>query len=190
MSLVLGIDPGFAAMGWAVVDPATMHCKAVGLIRTAKDKRKVLATADNVKRGRELLVGLAAVLDRWNVAAIASESMSWPRNAGVTGKMGIAWGVIIAVAEIHGLPLVTVSPQDLKRAATGRKNASKTDVFCAATGVGSPLGVAGVVPGLLTRLDDSGIPEGKWEHPVDAACAVYATRESDVMRALQRGGAT
>ena len=54
--------------------------------------------------------------------------MSFPRNASTAGKMSICWGVLAAIAEARGLPIVQASPQALKRAVTGSSSASKDEV--------------------------------------------------------------
>jgi Holliday junction resolvasome RuvABC endonuclease subunit len=40
----------------------------------------------------------------------------------------MAWGVLVAVAKRRSLPIVQATPQEVKRAVTGSKTASKVEV--------------------------------------------------------------
>ena len=51
----------------------------------------------------------------------------------------MAWGVVGTLAFRHGLPVLQVSPQDLKRCLTGSKTASKAEVQDALTARYGPL---------------------------------------------------
>jgi crossover junction endodeoxyribonuclease RuvC len=183
-ALLLGIDPGFASLGWALVelqleDDAPVQLVAVGVLRTKKSARKrgTLASDDNLRRARELYAGLSALERVWRPAVVCAESMSFPRNAGAAAKMSIAWGVLAALTEARGLPLVQCSPQQLKRAVCESASASKLDVLGALTHR---------YPALLLKLADT--PRSLWEHPVDALGAVHAALGSEVVRTLRRSG--
>lgn len=172
---LLGIDPGFAAMGWAAVelckDTETVH--SMGVIRTEKSdkKRKVRASEDNVRRMGELWQGLEGFL--WpDLIAICTESQSWPRSAGTIAKLGMAWGVIGSIAELGEVPILQASPQQIKRDVAGARNASKVDVRLA----------------LALRYPDLPWPSKKidLEHCGDAMGAVVSCLDSDVVRLARR----
>lgn len=131
MIAIIGCDPGFAALGLARLDLAAdaEQVGALAVARTAPSPRKasVLAASDNLRRLGELHRALEAMIDP-SVICIASESMSWPRNAGAAVKIAMVWGLISAVAGRHGLPIVLVSPQDLKARLTGSRSATKEAV--------------------------------------------------------------
>ncbi len=142
MTALLGIDPGFASLGLARVElvGAGERVARLGVVRTAKSDRKrgVLASDDNVRR----IVELAEAVESWitpDVIAICTESQSWPRSSAVCGKLDLSWGVVGALASRHGLPVLQVSPQDLKRCLTGSKTASKAQVQSALTARYGPL---------------------------------------------------
>lgn len=181
---VLGLDTGFAFFGWGVVDISASGEMAIaaGCIKTKKSTRKVLAFDDNFRRGRELYDGLSLVIIKHEPKAIAVESMSWPRNAGVTAKLGIAWGVTIALATEFELPVVGVSPQELKRALTGSQKTTKAGMRDAVLEVPGFRRLAGMLAKVL--------PRGQHEHPIDAIAAVIATRDTDVMRTIRKLGST
>lgn len=185
MSIILGIDPGLASFGVAVVEllPEGERVLALEVIRTAKSaaKHDVLAACDNVRRARELAAALESIIRERCPVAIAAESMSFPRSSSVAGKMCLAWGVVSALAEEHGLPVVQASPQQVKAAVVGDKSASKLDVESA----------------LLRRYGNAiealvHVPDGQREHAFDSLAAVVASLGSDVVRmarAMTRGAA-
>lgn len=175
--MIVGIDTGLANCGFAVLDfadPASPRLVRVGCIQTTKEtkKRNVLASSDNIRRGRELYRALSPVISGAGILCV--ESISWPRNASAVGKMGLAWGVVAALAEEHGLAVAAASPQEIKKHMTNRKTASKAEIKTA---------VASIFPSIDAELRRAGVPPSRHEHPVDAVAAVLTCRESDVVRA-------
>jgi Holliday junction resolvasome RuvABC endonuclease subunit len=183
MSRILGIDPGFASIGWAVVESNdeldTLDVVGAGVVRTkkAKAKQRVLAADDNFRRAGEIGRALGRIMLEHRVDAVCAEAMSFPRSSSVAAKMAMCWGVLAQLCETWGLPLVQTSPQKLKRAVTGNASASKDDVAAA----------------LYTRLPDAlgalvGIPKSIHEHAMDAFGAIIACLESDTVRAVVQPG--
>lgn len=123
---ILGIDIGFASLGWAIVDD-TRGVVMCGVIRTEKAAKKVQvrSSEDNIKRAQVLYSDLRDIIQNNTVDLIATESMSWPRSAGVVAKMGIAWGVLASIAYQFNLVMVQSSPMELKRKVCGDGKASK-----------------------------------------------------------------
>jgi Holliday junction resolvasome RuvABC endonuclease subunit len=178
LPVVLGVDPGFASTGIALVRllPDGEEAVLLDVLRTSKDdaKRRTLAADDNLRRTRELARAFARLVVEHGVRAICAESMSHPRNASNSGKMSLCWGALAAVAEAHGLPLVQASPQAIKLAVAGAKTASKDDLEFA----------------LLQRFGNATEalftgPDGQREHAFDALAALVACLDSDVVRALR-----
>ena len=178
-SLLLGLDLGQAALGFAFeLHAAGETVQALEVVRTERSDRKraVRESDDAVRR----LVEIAAALERRinpGVVALAVEAQSC--NASSSAKVGMAWGAIAAaVAQRHGLPVLQASPQEVKRALTGRKDASKADVQCA----------------LEIRYPD--LPDwppqrDRVEHAADALAAVVACRDHAVIKLARRmAGAT
>lgn len=175
--IALGIDTGLAHFGYALIsfeDPSDPKLLTLNCLQTQKSKQKanVLASADNVRRARELTCCLEPIFSEANI--VCAESISWPRNASAVGKLGMSWGVAAALAEIHGLPFVAASPQQIKKRMTGSASASKQRVQEA---------VNGVFPRLADFLERARIPQSRHEHPVDAVAAILTCRDSEIMRA-------
>jgi len=180
--LVLGIDPGFASLGYALVrvwrDGRKAVVKDIGVAKTKKAHKKlrVRASEDNVQRIRLLVRAIRDKFSREDVVMVACESMSWPRNAGAAAKVALAWGAIVTLAEMLDLPIVQASPQEIKHEMTGAKSATKDAVREAATE-----GTTGV--------DWSKFNKGDLEHMGDALGAALTCLDSEVARvALRLGG--
>lgn len=180
--ILVGADPGLAHFGFVVV---ALHATGeevldLGIIKTEKSdaKRKVLAADDNVRRVRELVWTLDKVLGA-GTRAVCAESMSHPRGASAAGKLSLSWGVLVTLVHLRQLPILQASPQEVKRAVVGRKDASKEEVADAL--------VARYGSGIVRKLDEKKIPQGQREHAFDALAAVVASLDSDLMRLLRAG---
>jgi Holliday junction resolvasome RuvABC endonuclease subunit len=175
--VVLGLDPGFAALGWALVDVDYPLVHNMGVLRTRKEvaRARVYAVEDNVRRLREIIINLDALCVGHGVRAIAAEAMSFPRSASVAAKVALVWGAVVTLAEKHGLPLLQCTPQQLKRWASGNHSASKEDV---AFEVRRRCGNDCAMP-----LDS--IPKGLHEHAYDAAAVALTCATADIVRAMR-----
>jgi len=180
---LLGLDPGFASIGWAVVEESGSRpvIKAMGVIRTEKSdkKQKVLASDDNFRRARELAREIRALVSTYRVDVLCAESMSFPRNSSTAAKMAMAWGVIADICEQGGQPMLMATPKGIKKAVChGDGSASKEDVQ---TAMKITFGDA---PARF--MNEAKIPQGQWEHPFDALAAVVACRDSETIRLLKK----
>lgn len=189
---ILGLDVGFATLGWArveVVGANAVRLQGLGLVTTAPGEAHRLKSEDNVARARALTRCLRLLICGQQLGAIAVESQSWPRNAGAVAKVAMAWGIVAALAEIEQVALVHRTPQEIKRYAAGRRDASKIEVLagmCCRPGF-SELERMLADAGCPVRRKPDGTPrDGKWEHPVDAAAAIYAALDTEIVRALRR----
>lgn len=175
---VLGVDPGFASLGYAILRIGSQGeaLDAAGVIRTSASdkKRKILATDDNARRCREIARDLGNLFDQWQPSVVCAESMSFPRNAATAAKMAMTWGVLIAYSHARACPIIQASPQEVKLALTRTKTASKDDVAKAVRARYKNVGK------LLKEL-----PESLHEHANDAVASAVACLESDAVRFLR-----
>jgi len=175
--IMLGIDPGFANIGIGVVKvtKSSYTVLATDVLRTKKaDKKvKVYVADDNVRRLREGISSLIAIIDEHNITAICAEAMSFPRNASAAGKMALFWGGMIAVAHERDLPLYSATPQQMKFELCRDKKATKDDMAAAVIAR-----VQGVIPMKLAKT--------KQEHAYDAIAAVFTCMESDELRLVRK----
>ena len=175
--MLLGVDPGFSSIGLVALDLDADRVVRFDVFRTAKDDRKgrTLAVEDNVRRAREIAVYLGRVVEELEPIAIAAEAMSFPRSSSVAAKVALTWGVLVALAERHELAIVQASPQEVKRALCGRKDASKDDVAEKLRGRWPE----------LEQLEES-VTRSQREHPYDALAAAAVAMTSDVVRLGRR----
>ena len=173
---VLGIDPGFSSLGWAVCVaryPAELQPIYCGIIRTEKAGKKIQlrASEDNITRAQIIYAEIAGLLLSHKITLVCTESMSWPRNAGVVAKMGIVWGVIASVCHQWRIPMLQVSPVEIKKNLTGSKTASKEEMIAE----------------IVSRYPKLELPSQKvlQEHAADAVAAVLACRQSMLFKALE-----
>lgn len=188
--MLLGLDPGFTSLGWAAarLDSDGPDLVGVGLLRTAPGKASLLKTEDNAQRCRELYRGLEVVRARFEPVGVAMEAQSWPRvpdgrggmmvNPATCGALGMAFGIIFTFAALWDLPLLQQTPQRIKKLTTGFNNGTKEGVRI---GLQQMRGFAG----LEAMLEAEGIPKGFWDHPVDAAAAIYAALDTELGRTLR-----
>jgi crossover junction endodeoxyribonuclease RuvC len=153
--LILGVDPGLAATGWAVVrDPAEVV--ACGTIRTP-------AGATAGRRLALIRLELAAKLDGVSEAALEELFM----GANRTSAIGVAQarGVVLEMLEQHSIPTAEYKPSQVKQVVTGYGMADKAQMAR-----------------MLTR-QVSALPAGQSDHAADAiAIALCHVRSRRLLR--------
>ena len=166
MTIIMGLDIGLAHCGIAVLDCVggpnphiTLRAAEVCVTEKRAAKVAVSTTEDNIHRMRKLAAVIAAVYAAHSPSLVVTESQSWPRNAGATGKIGMAWGAIVGVLPAS-TPILDASPQAIKLAVCKSKSATKDEVI---TAVEQRLGA---LPKTIKKADR--------EHAADACAAVLA----------------
>jgi crossover junction endodeoxyribonuclease RuvC len=173
--LLIGIDPGFSSLGLAEVTllPNEEIVRRVAVVRTAKSEKKrgVRVSDDNIRRISELAEAVVPWLSS-GVIAICAESQSWPRNSSSSGKVGMAWGVVGALAQQRGIPILQATPMEIKRAMTGSGTATKRAVQAA----------------LEARYGEIDWPKQRTlqEHASDALAAIVACLDHQTIQMARR----
>jgi crossover junction endodeoxyribonuclease RuvC len=152
-SPVLGVDPGVARCGLAVVcrRDRTNDLRFVTTVMTPAD-------ADESLRLRAIAEAARAALAEHRPAAVAVERVAWSRNQVSALHVARATGAIILVAAEAGLPVAEYAPNEVKQAVTGAGNADKAQVQRALTrihgldGVPAQADAADAVAVALTHL--------------------------------------
>lgn len=133
---VLGLDPSLTATGWVVcdVDISTSRPKIVdiielGLSETApsklKGKDKVRVSSDNVARARTQRECMQSAVTIHGAQIACSEVPSGAQSA----KAALAFGIVIGLLAALPVPMVEVTPLQVKEAATGDKYADKPEIM-------------------------------------------------------------
>lgn len=178
---VLGIDPGFANVGWALVDVSgVFRVEAVGVIRTtpAKKKQRVLGSDDEFRRCKEIAREIGGLIRVHEVKLICAESMSSGMpNSKTQRLMAYCIGVLAGLATEHVVPFAQETPKRIKKRLCGRSNVTD-EVLHAEVRERYP--EMGELASLLK------VPATKREHCYDAVGAVEACADGEVMLTLRR----
>ena len=122
--IVLGIDPGYAIVGWGVIEyKANAHRPiAFGAITTA-------ARTDFNTRLRHIYDDTVELLRRSKPDAVAVEKLYFTTNVTTGIQVAQARGVILLAANQAGVPVYEYTPLQVKTAVTGYGKARKPQVM-------------------------------------------------------------
>jgi Holliday junction resolvasome RuvABC endonuclease subunit len=171
--IVLGVDPGFANVGFAIlaiseVDGCSATCLHAETFRTKRepgaDREK-----DNHRRTLEIALRAAELLSEWDATVAVLERPSLPRDGRTKYVLGLAFGALYGAIRASGASVELVHPQDLKATLCGgNRSASKEAVDSACRRL---------CPSCGGRLD--AIRRGERDHASDAIGAVLAWLEAE-----------
>ena len=122
--IVLGIDPGYAIVGWGVIEfKANVHRPiAFGAITTQ-------ARTDFNTRLRHIYDDTVELLERSKPDAVAVEKLYFTTNVTTGIQVAQARGVILLAANQAGVPVYEYTPLQVKTAVTGYGKARKPQVM-------------------------------------------------------------
>ena len=120
---VLGIDPGYALMGWSVVECEGSRMKLInyGCIETK-------AGVPMPDRLRTLQLGIRDLLTIYHPDDVAFEELFFARNVTTALMVGAARGAAIIAAAEYTRNLYEYTPMQIKQAVTGYGKADKKQV--------------------------------------------------------------
>jgi len=119
----LGIDPGTARMGYAVVqqEGSALKLRCCGALQTASE----LALQDRL---RLLYDGVLGLIDQYHPGELAIEDLFFNRNVRSALSVGQARGVVLLAAAHRGLTVTSYTPLQVKQAVTGFGRARKEQI--------------------------------------------------------------
>ncbi|HEY6058168.1 MAG TPA: crossover junction endodeoxyribonuclease RuvC [Candidatus Limnocylindrales bacterium] len=121
--IVLGIDPGTAALGYGILDRRGIHLRAVDY--------GVLGTPPDLSLPERLLAVHSFVSDLIELHApqvIGVERLFFSKNVQTAFAVGQARGVVLLAAAQHALPVREATPSEVKSAIAGYGAADKGQV--------------------------------------------------------------
>lgn len=120
---ILGIDPGYARVGWAIVESEKLKVKSekFGCIETSRN-------TDSQDRLVSVYKEICALIKKYKPDVLAVEELFFTSNAKTAFKVGEARGVVILAGAIQGLPVSSYTPLQVKIAVTGYGHADKPQV--------------------------------------------------------------
>ncbi|MCU0844563.1 MAG: crossover junction endodeoxyribonuclease RuvC [Spirochaetes bacterium] len=117
---ILGIDPGFGTLGWAVIGDGLklVDCGAIVSAPGGELSCRLL------KIYREL----DEIISKHSPSVLAMERLYFAKNATTAMDVGKCIGVVLLSAGMRGLLCAEYSPLQVKRAVTGHGKATKRQV--------------------------------------------------------------
>jgi Holliday junction resolvasome RuvABC endonuclease subunit len=180
--LVLAVDAGFSNTGYALLDGAggivelrVIRTKATGKVHSVRKMD------DDGERCKYIAAELAKLFKDGTSAIrpVRAVVCEFPTGGALSARalrcMALVTGVIVAVTECYGVPLVPVAPDQTKRL-TGRLNASKQEIQSL---------VENHWPELRSRPDWFRMPACEKEHVADALGAYLAAQKDPLLRFIR-----
>ena len=127
---ILGIDPGFATVGWAVIDSdrGNLYPVAFGAITTP---------AHTNFESRLLMIknDLETIIEKYSPTEMAREELFFNTNITTGIAVAEARGVILCTAHAKGLKISEYTPLQVKQAVVGYGKAEKHQVIAMVTSI-------------------------------------------------------
>lgn len=120
---ILGIDPGFDRVGFGVIDQEGSEASWMfhGCLQTK-------ASDDFTRRLQQVRDAVKKVIDVHAPHAVAIEHLFFSNNAKTAMKVGMARGVILLAIADAKLPIVELTPNQIKQGIAGWGGADKKQV--------------------------------------------------------------
>ena len=120
---IIGIDPGYAIMGWGVVELEGNRFRVIAYDSILTDKKLPMS-----KRLTELYNGLSEVIEKYRPEEASVEELYFNDNAKTAIMVSEARGVALLACENGGLRISEYTPLEIKQALVGYGRAEKTQV--------------------------------------------------------------
>jgi len=121
--IIMGIDPGIARVGWAVVNIVGSTPKAIayGCIETSK-------THTHQDRLITIYESIGKLLIRHAPECVSMEELFFSTNTKTAMSVGEARGILILAAGKKKVPVISYSPLTVKQTITGSGKADKIQI--------------------------------------------------------------
>ncbi|MBQ8001368.1 MAG: crossover junction endodeoxyribonuclease RuvC [Ruminococcus sp.] len=122
--IVLGIDPGYAIVGYGVITYQGVNYRALGCGAITTD-----ADTPFTERLRIIYDNMNDLIEKTKPDAISIESLYFQNNQKTAIMVAEARGVILLCANLAGIPVYEYTPLQVKTAVTGYGKAKKPQVM-------------------------------------------------------------
>lgn len=120
---ILGIDPGYAILGWSVLDLKGNHFSVVDYGAITTDAKMEMPI-----RLQHLYTELTAIIAKYQPEEAAIEELFFNNNAKTAIMVGQARGVIVLACVNGGLEISEYTPLQIKQALVGYGRADKKQI--------------------------------------------------------------
>ena len=121
---VLGIDPGYAIVGWGVVEYISNRFAPIGYGAVITEKDTPFE-----QRLVEIYESVFDICKRYQPEALSIEKLYYQHNQTTVIGVAEARGVILLAAAQCGVPIYEYTPMQVKQAVTGYGKAEKRQVM-------------------------------------------------------------
>ena len=121
---VLGIDPGYAIVGYGIVDYVGNRFKTVDYGAILTDSKTIFTS-----RIGKIYSDLTEIFNSHKIDAVAIEKLFFNTNTTTAIDVAQARGVILLAAHNSGVPVYEYTPLQVKQAVTGFGRAEKKQVM-------------------------------------------------------------
>lgn len=155
--IILGIDPGTAALGYGVIERTGGRLRAVdyGCVTTSAD-------SPLPDRLNAIHAHVAELIGTYHPDLVAVERLFFSNNAQTAFAVGQARGVVLLAAAQAGIPVREATPNEVKVAVTGYGNADKEQV--------------GRMVAVILQLPEAPTPDDTADALATAICIANAER--------------
>lgn len=126
--IVLGIDPGYAIVGWGVVEVRGTVFRPIACGDISTPAKTSLSS-----RLKTIYNEMHRIIDKYHPEQMAIEELFFNTNITTGIKVAEARGVILLAAEEAGLPTFEYTPLQVKQAVVGYGLAEKKQVITMVT---------------------------------------------------------
>lgn len=143
--MLLAVDPGLANLGWSLLGFTNERIEIfdVGMLHTKPTPARELKAInrshsedqlDRIKKVAEHLFARVVGKDGDGnvgspVIAVVCEAVTYQRSAKANLGLGMGYGVIAAISAALAVPIIDITPKQVKQTVTGSASASKDAVF-------------------------------------------------------------
>ena len=121
--IILGIDPGTAALGYGVVERISGRLRAIDYGVLTTTPAEPLPT-----RLLTIHAGITELIETHRPEIVAVERLFFSKNAQTAFGVGQARGVVLLAAAQAGIPVREATPSEVKSAVAGHGGADKDEV--------------------------------------------------------------
>ena len=128
--IILGIDPGYAIVGWGVIEYSGSKFKVLGY--GSIETQAHTPTEDRLVKIDE---GIKLLVERYHPDVMAVEELFFNTNITTGIKVAEARGVILCTAHAQGVKISEYTPLQVKQAVVGYGRAEKQQVIAMVTNI-------------------------------------------------------
>ena len=128
--VILGIDPGFAIVGWGVLECVAGKFRVMGY-----GSIQTKAGLPIEERLSQIYDGMNTIIEKYKPEVMSIEELFWNTNQKTGICVAEARGTILLSAHRHGLKIFEYTPLQVKQAVVGYGRAEKRQVITMVTAI-------------------------------------------------------